>query len=242
MRSLVPVAILITCSGCATFRDQAAVYPAFVVEAKAEYCEDLYRRYPEQGSGKIIAPLCDNFDLLENTGPAKTDHREYMINLMMVADRVCARELAALSADQRTVNAALSTTSTLLSAGATAIDGGVVDTILSSGATFLGSARDHINSEVYRAAKPEFVTILIQADREKIAQQNLNVESNPNISQQTAILMANRYHQSCSFYHGLALLSQAAGEKAEKLQEEAEDAKEGDGAGAGDDGSGDVDG
>lgn len=146
--------------------------------------------------------------------------RDYLINLMMVSDRVCARDLARMSSDQRTINASLSTTSTALSSAASTVTGGLADNILSGGAALLGASRDHINAEVYRTTQPEIVTLLIQTDREEMARALLVAKPERTFSQQETIYYANKYHQACSQYHGLALLSEAATNKAKEIKDQ----------------------
>lgn len=201
--------------GCTTFQRWSAVEPLTAIEAKVEYCTWLKNEYP--GSTEITNPLCGD---ATNTVDDERSGRDYLINLMMVADRVCARDLARMSSDQRTINASLSTTSTALSSAASIVTGGLADNILSGGAALLGASRDHINAEVYRTTQPEIVTLLIQTDREEIAKALLATEPKRTFTQQEAIYYANKYHQACSQYHGLALLSEAASNKAEEIKKQ----------------------
>ncbi|MCJ1962883.1 hypothetical protein [Novosphingobium mangrovi (ex Hu et al. 2023)] len=197
---------------CSTFQRQAAVAPISVVEAKVEFCAKMDEKYYSKELRKIYKPMCYNFT---NHEEGAGDRKEYLINLMMIADNVCAKELRQLSANQRTVNATLSTTSTILSSAATVVSGGLADNILSGGATLLGATRDHINAEVYRKSTPELITMLIQADRELYATKLLS--ENRKITEALAIKAAGEYHLKCSYFHGLSLLEQAASAKAEEL-------------------------
>lgn len=138
---------------------------------------------------------------------------------MVAADQVCARELAVLSANQRTISASLSATETALSSAATVVTGGLADNILSAMATLVGSTRGHLNSEVFRGARAEAITLLIQADRQDLAYKLIGPEAKEReFTNEEAIYFANQYHQSCSLYNGLALLTEAAQEKASRIQ------------------------
>lgn len=209
-------------AGCATFERQAAVKPLMVDEARVEYCSHLRKTY--NGAADLeamIAPVC--FGAIAREKP-----QDYLYTLMTVADRVCARELGALSAHQRTVNAALSTTSTLFSSAATVITGGLADDIVAGLSTLAGSTRDHINSAVYRDGTPELVAQLIQAERFKTANEIISASEADNYSVARATYDANRYHQTCSYYNGLKLLKEAASEKVTNLIDEGEKSKKSD--------------
>jgi len=202
-------------SGCTTFQQQAAVHPVSVVEAKIDFCAKLKKEYGSDATGSSsYAALC-NFD-----SPAEVTSYNLLINLMSIGDQVCTRELAILSANQRTVNAGLSTSATTLSSIATLVTGGIASDILSAGSTISSSARGHINSEVYRADNPSSIIRLIQANRRSLGLKILKDWKNLGAmkTRQDALRDANRYHHSCSLYNGLALITAAVDEKSTKIE------------------------
>ncbi len=211
-------------SGCATFQEQAAVNPLSIIEAKTEYCRSISNKNDSEQIRGIYESFCyggNKASLLREQfsipQPAK-DGRGYLLNLMMVSDQICAKELRALSANQRTISASLSTAETALSAAATVVTGDLADNILSGLATTTGSTRGHINSEVFRGAQSEAITLLIQADREAIANRLVGPKAaKTSYTEHEANYFANEYHQACSLYNGLALLTEAAGDKAKTL-------------------------
>ena len=179
----------------------------------------MHSKYGKDEKNDLYTPTFADTCPTNNIAQTFASEQEYVLNLMMFSDQVCARELRSLSANQRTLDAAFTTSSTIFSSVASIVSGTGAKDILSVLSTTTGATGDHVNASVYRNAQAEFITRLIQADRVRIAKEiKQNSADAAKYGRQRAIFDANQYHQACSLFHGLSLLADAADEKAEELE------------------------
>lgn len=132
--------------------------------------------------------------------------------LIKHSDDICARELGQLTADEATVNTALSVANSGFSIASTIVGGDLAKSILSGTAAFAGASRDHVNVHVYRNAVAQSISKVIWAKRNELrtALQTKYSSGTANWTIDDAIRSVNEYHQQCSLSKGLDLLAAAA--------------------------------
>jgi hypothetical protein len=144
--------------------------------------------------------------------------RNRMISILMShSDQVCTRELGRMSAVEAATNSSLSIASSALSTLATIVTGERANAILSGGSTFFGATRDHIRAEVYRTQMAPVVSSAIVQERNRLREsiERRFADDAATWSIDQGIRAVNEYHQTCSFYRGLELVTLATAQRTE---------------------------
>lgn len=131
--------------------------------------------------------------------------------LMKQSDDVCTVEMGRLVSRDAMVNTGLSIGDSGLSAAATVATGQMAKSILSGGAGLLNSSRESVNANVYRNIMSTAVAKAIENERGQLRKDILTHFDSSTVSYPVdeMVMDVNRYHQSCSFYHGLGLVLDA---------------------------------
>ncbi|WP_159758366.1 hypothetical protein [Sphingomonas sp. 8AM] len=132
--------------------------------------------------------------------------------LLNQANFACQLEKGRLYANRATLDAAFDFMSAGFSAASTIVGGDLAKSILSGVAGLSTATRSNINANIYQNQIIPAITLVMDAAR-KEALIDLRAKSRQNIAEYTAdemILLANEYHQSCSFERGVQLLLNAA--------------------------------
>lgn len=131
--------------------------------------------------------------------------------IIRISNKAVSSHLASLKVSESFWNNSLGFSTLGLAAAATATTGGVA-TGLAAGATVTSGTRSLVNEQEFRNALVESIILLIEKDREKELDRITLLQAFPidkyNVEQ--AIADATSYHSRGSFYHGLALLAEAA--------------------------------
>lgn len=145
------------------------------------------------------------------SSPSSTARNRFAAILMKHSDDICTIEMGRLVADEAITNTALATLTSGFSAAASVVSGETAKSILSGIATTTSATRAHINSEVYRNALSTAITRAIAIERKntKEAIQAKFIQPPGTYTVDHMILDVNEYHQSCSFFHGIALINEA---------------------------------
>jgi hypothetical protein len=140
--------------------------------------------------------------------------------VIRLSDQAVSMHLSALKASESGWNNSLGFSTLALAAAATATTGGAA-TGLAAGATVTSGTRSLINEQEFRNALVESIIVLIEKDRaqalERIRQNQRQQIQAYDVEQ--AIADASDYHQRGSFYHGLALLAEAARKSGNELEQ-----------------------
>jgi hypothetical protein len=139
--------------------------------------------------------------------------------IMRISDESTAIHLTAIKAAENNSNLFLGLPALGMSAAAAVSPLGAANS-LSAGSTALQGSRSFVNEQVFRNALFDSIILLIQEDRhaKKEAIRENWSKSIAEYNVEAALQDAAEYHQAGSFYHGLALLADAANDKANKLR------------------------
>ncbi|MCC6968986.1 MAG: hypothetical protein IT434_02085 [Phycisphaerales bacterium] len=140
--------------------------------------------------------------------------------ILRLSDQAMSNHLARLKASESFWNNSLGFATLALAAGSAATTGGVA-TGLAAGATVTSGTRSLINEQEFRNALVESIILLIEKDRLKKLEEVRQAQSLPieKYDVEQAIADAIDYHQRGSFYHGLALLAEAARKSGNELEQ-----------------------
>lgn len=140
--------------------------------------------------------------------------------ILRLSDQAMSNHLARLKASESFWNNSLGFATLALAAGSAATTGGVA-TGLAAGATVTSGTRSLINEQEFRNALVESIILLIEKDRQKKLEDIRQSQSLPILKYdvEQAIADAIDYHQRGSFYHGLALLAEAARKSGNELEQ-----------------------
>lgn len=128
--------------------------------------------------------------------------------LMKHSDDICTVELGQLTAREAMVNTGLGMATSALSTISSLVMGDFAKSALASGASFTNASRDHINAEVYRNILSTAISSAIDEERRATRQQlvdRFTIET-ADYSVDQMVMEVNRFHQGCSFYHGIGLV------------------------------------
>ncbi len=170
-------------------------------------------RYDREAGRSPRYGIRDRRNLAYAMATEKAIYRNRLTSILIKqSDDICVQELGRLTANEATVNTALSIFGTGFSTAASIVSGDLAKSILAGGATLAGASRDHINVHVYRNTIAQAISQVIwserqlrQAEIQKHYEQALGAWSIDD-----AIRDVNAYHAQCSFYKGLELLLKAA--------------------------------
>jgi hypothetical protein len=128
--------------------------------------------------------------------------------LMKHSDDICTVELGQLTAREAMVNTGLGMATSALSTISALVMGDFAKTALASGASFTNASRDHINAEVYRNILSTAISSAIDEERARTRQELVDKFPNDtgDYSVDQMVMEVNRFHQGCSFYHGIGLV------------------------------------
>lgn len=151
---------------------------------------------------------------------AKQARNQLQSAIIRVSDKAVAGHLAQLKVAESVSNNTLGFATLGLAAAATATTGGTA-TGLAAGATVASGTRSLVNEQEFRNALVESIIVLIEKDREQALERILHLQSFPieNYNVEQAITDATNYHYRGSFYHGLALLAEAARKSGNDLEQ-----------------------
>ncbi len=131
--------------------------------------------------------------------------------IMRLSDQMTASHLSELKSTENFGNILLGAATLGLTGGAS-VAAPVTAKAFSASATGTGGARELFNNQVYRNALLETLIGSIESDRQEFAMTITRKQTNSILKYdaESAIRDANEYHQRGSFYHGLALIREAA--------------------------------
>ena len=140
--------------------------------------------------------------------------------IMQLSDRVCEKHLGDISANASFVNLGFGGLTALFAGTGTVVGGEVAKSALAAAASIMGTGRALVNEEVYQERLASGIVKAIREDRDNQDQEikarrwdpaTNDIASLAVYSVDAAIRDALIYHYSCSFYHGVELLADAAG-------------------------------
>jgi hypothetical protein len=142
--------------------------------------------------------------------------------LMKESDDVCVKEMGDVSAREAIANTLLGTATSALSTASSIVTGQKLKSWLAGGSAFTNATRDHINAEVYRNVLASAMAKAIDNSR-KTERGEIMKRLERGIDLYAVDMMiadVNRYHQSCSFFNGLALVVDAVNRAAPETENE----------------------
>lgn len=160
-------------------------------------------RFPEDDPNGITA--------YELAADRPTERNRLAAILIKHADDVCTQELGRLTANEAIANTALAALSSTLSGIATIVTGAHAKEIFAAGAGLSTASRSHVNAHVFRNVLSTAVSRAIHIARDKKRGEILAELTKDSVKYNVdqMIVDANSYHQTCSFYRGLALVLEA---------------------------------
>lgn len=163
-------------------------------------------RFPEnRGTGKTA---------YERVADEKTDamlRNRLAAILIKQSDDICEREMGNLTANEAIANTALTTLDSFFSTAATIVSGKQAKSILSGLAGASNTGRTTLRAEVYRNVLTTAISHAIINKRTTV-KTALEAKYTLGPGQYTVdqmIVDVNGYHQICSFYRGISLVSEA---------------------------------
>ncbi|MFZ2725159.1 MAG: hypothetical protein WAX77_02790 [Methylococcaceae bacterium] len=154
----------------------------------------------------------DNGLVTGNLGVAETARNELIGTTIMLADSAISKHLAEIKSVETNTNLFLGAATAGLTGGAT-VAGEVGAKALSAAATGTNAARGMFNETTYRNALSETLIGSIETDRENKKQDilaKLNSQCVADYPVSIALADVQNYLNGGSFYHGLALIREAA--------------------------------
>jgi hypothetical protein len=145
------------------------------------------------------------------TDAARIARNQLQNAIMRVSDQMTAAHLSELKSTENNGNILLGATTLGLTGGAS-VAGAATAKALAAAATGTGGARELFNNQVYRNALVETLIGAIEADRITFGGQIRAKQAKPiaDYDVEAALRNACEYHLRGSFYHGLALIREAA--------------------------------
>ncbi|MEJ7927636.1 hypothetical protein WG908_12820 [Sphingobium sp. AN641] len=131
--------------------------------------------------------------------------------LLTQADNICTLEKGRMTSVEAATNSGFSIATTALSAASTIVGGDLAKSILSGAAAVTSGSQDHINTHVYRNQITQAITKVIDGERAKVLTELISKRKTAigDYPVDEMIRLVNRYHQTCSFSHGLQVLLDA---------------------------------
>jgi len=167
-------------------------------------------------------PIADTAVKAQPSAPDEASTRLYRNRLASIiigqADANCSHILGKLTSDEATVNTALSTITTGLSAASTVVSGTLAKSILSGVASLSSGSQTNINLYVFRNQIGPVIVHAINLER-KTTLDTIRGRFSATTAEwpiDLAIRDINAYNQQCSLYHGFEILL-ASTEKAQNL-------------------------
>lgn len=154
---------------------------------------------------------------------SKPEYRNRLAEILIKqSDDICTSEKGLLLKHQAEVNAWSSSLTSVLAGASTVVTGELAKSILSAGAGFSNSARDHINTHVYRNQIIQTITRAIDSERKTLRSAlMLRLAEPPSTYSADAMIRdVNEYHQACSMEHGLQVVMEAVEKREDYVEQQ----------------------
>jgi hypothetical protein len=189
----------------------------------AGFMTDVEKINPYTYNGKEVGSYSDSLYYIASNDPdeskRKNARNQLQSAIMRISDDTTAVHLTSIKATENNINLLLGIPAIGMSAAAAVSPLGAANS-LSAASTGLQGSRSFVNEQVFRNTLFDSIILLIEEDRKTLRDAIRSKWDHPiaKYNIEAAIQDATDYHQRGSFYHGLALLADAAKDKVNMLR------------------------
>jgi hypothetical protein len=187
------------------------------------FMTDVEKINPYTYNGKEVGSYADSLYFIASNDTDETKRKQARNQLqsaiMRISDETTAVHLTSIKASENNINLLLGIPAIGMSAAAAVSPLGAANS-LSAASTGLQGSRSFVIEQVFRNTLFDSIILLIEEDRRTVRDviRGKYDKSITEYNVESAIQDATDYHQRGSFYHGLALLADAANDKANMLR------------------------